>query len=358
LWAFHDLPGFDAQITEYRGFLIAQQDQAGSWDVGDSQISSYVIFGLAAVGGAGVDAAMQSATGFFLASQLPAGGWPSYVGSEGSAPESPEVDGEIVRALSTQFSTPAGANVSVAPAQLSTVTFSSVASPGVTRVVATAASTTTTMPRGFETVAGLTYEVITTASISGDIVVCFTVPWITDAATFANLRILNAERTVLIDRTILFPDSPGPDFAARRVCARVSSLGPFAIALRDTAAPALSVSLTPSMLWPPDNRWVVITAAIDARDETDPSPAVTLVSITSNDPNQAGAHERGIRGDAIGTDDRTFQLRAQPPAHGVPIVYTVTYRATDRSGNARDVATPVVVGHDLENVRAKEASCN
>ncbi len=46
LWAIHDLPGFDAQVNEYRAFLLAQQDPAGSWDSGDSQVTSYVTIGL------------------------------------------------------------------------------------------------------------------------------------------------------------------------------------------------------------------------------------------------------------------------------------------------------------------------
>jgi len=82
-------------------------------------------------------------------------------------------------------------------------------------------------------VAGLTYDVLTTAGVSGRTTVCFSVPWITDAATFSHVRILHEEKHALVDRTILAPHRLAPDFATRQVCARVRSLSPFAIVLKD-----------------------------------------------------------------------------------------------------------------------------
>jgi hypothetical protein len=248
LWAIHDLPGFDAQLSEYQSFLLAQQDPAGSWDAGDSQIAAYVVLGLAAVGGAAADAAIQSGAAFFIGNRLPSGGWPSYVGPTGNGVENTEVDAEIVRALFKLFSTPAGSNVSVTPAQLATMTFSTVSTAGLTSVVAKDHAMITTSHSGFELLAGLTYDVITTAGVSGRATVCFSVPWITDASTFANVRILHEERGKLIDRTILGPRRLAPDFATRRVCARVTSLSPFAIVLRDKTPPKPSVTPMPPVV--------------------------------------------------------------------------------------------------------------
>jgi hypothetical protein len=238
LWAIHDLPGFDAQVSEYRAFLLAQQDAGGSWDVGNSQITSYITIGLSTVGSA--DAAMTSAANFFLRNQFAAGGWPF---SAGGTSEYAEVNAEVVRAMATLFSTPAGASVAVTPAQLSSVTFSTVSTSGLTTVVAIDPATAATVTGGFDVVGGLTYQVKTTAAISGDITVCFSVPWITDAAAFNAVRILHGESGVFIDRTILAPDSPAPDFATRRVCARTTSLSPFAVAvaLPDSTPPVVTV---------------------------------------------------------------------------------------------------------------------
>lgn len=236
LWAFHDLPGFDAQIDEYRNYLLSRQDAQGSWDVGDAQIASYVAMGLAAVGGAGTEAAIRSAVAFFIANQLPSGGWPSFVMPGYTGAEYPEVDAEVVRAVATLYSTPSGTNVAVSPAQLSTLTFSTVTASGATTVVAINNSTVTTVQGGFAVVGGLTYEVHTTAAISGPITVCFSVPWVSTTADFANVRLLHGEGGVLVDRTIT--SGPfAPDFAARRVCGLVSSLSPFAVALRRGGTP-------------------------------------------------------------------------------------------------------------------------
>ena len=243
LWAIHDLPGFDAQLSEYRSFLLAQQDPAGSWDVGDTQVTAFVVMGLAAVGGPGTSASIASAAGFFLASEFPTGGWPSNVSPTSVGAEYGEVDGEVVRAMATLFSTPAGADVSVVPSQLSTVTFSSVTAAGTTTVVAIDQATAPQVTGGFEIANQLTYQVSTTATISGAITVCFSVPWITDPTAFAALRLLHGESGVMVDRTILAPDQPAPDFATRRVCARTTSLSPFALAfaLPDTTPPVVTV---------------------------------------------------------------------------------------------------------------------
>ncbi len=339
LWSFNDLPGFAAQISEYRSFLVAQQDPQGSWDVGDSQITAYVLFGLAAVGGA--DAAMSSAAAYYIGNQLPSGGWPAYVSASGNGAEYAEIDAEVERAMQTLFSTPIGQNVSVTPAQLSTLTFSSVTSAGLTSVVATAPLPAATIPGGFHVVNGLTYEVGTTAAIEGQIIACFTVPWITDAATFANVRVLHLENGVLVDRTLLPPSPQAPDFARRRVCGLTTTLSPLAIALRepDTTPPSIAVTLTPSVLRPADDQLVAVRATITVTDDQDPAPKVQLLSITANRP----LARRDIRGAAFGTDDRVFELRAKRVGPGRSLIYTVVYRATDRSGNTRDAAATVVV---------------
>src|SRR5919106_1085137 len=55
----------------------------------------------------------------------------------------------------------------------------------------------------------------------------------------------------------------------------------------DEIAPTLEVSLTPNGLWPPNHRYVTVEATANADDDFDPTPAVTLVSVTSNEPDNA-----------------------------------------------------------------------
>ena len=106
---FHDMPGYAAQITEYRDHLIAQQDPEDAWDVADAQISAYVVLGLAAVGGPGTDVVIEDAVAWFLTNQLANGGWPAFATPTGQyGAEYSEVDAEAVRALFTLFNTPVG----------------------------------------------------------------------------------------------------------------------------------------------------------------------------------------------------------------------------------------------------------
>lgn len=92
---------------------------------------------------------------------------------------------------------------------------------------------------------------------------------------------------------------------------------------------------------PANNQLVTITATIAVSDNADPSPVITLVSITTGE----GKHAKGedVQGAAPGTDDRTFSLRAERGERGAERVYTITYRATDRSGNTADTIAHVTV---------------
>ncbi|HXI27375.1 MAG TPA: HYR domain-containing protein, partial [Vicinamibacterales bacterium] len=126
--------------------------------------------------------------------------------------------------------TPTGNNVTVNPTGTSTITFSKVTTAGVTSVSALAVSALPPVADGFTIFEqNLAFDVSTTAVFTGNITVCFTVPSVTDASVFASLRLLHAEGGVMVDRTILSPAAPAPNFTTKAICASVSSLSPFAI---------------------------------------------------------------------------------------------------------------------------------
>ena len=344
LWAIHDLPGFDADIDAYRSFLLSQQDAEGSWDAGDLQVTAYVILGLSAVGGTGTSAAIQSAAAYFIANQLPASGWPSWIVGEAAGAENTEADAEIIRAIATLFSTPMGLGVEVTPAQLSTVTFSAVTAAGATTVVARQSPGGTRVPPGYSLIAGLSYEARTSAVTAGASTVCLAVPWAVASGDFGNLRVLHEEQGEFVDRTIL--DGPmAPNAASKRICATASALDMWAVASldADTTAPEITMTLSPSILWPANNRLVTVTATIAVSDDRDAAPAVTLLSITSSDDRRGRRWLKDVQGAALGTDDRTFRLRAERSPRGSERTYTIVYRATDSAGNATEVAAEVVV---------------
>ncbi|NOU01656.1 MAG: hypothetical protein HOO95_08815 [Gallionella sp.] len=106
----------------------------------------------------------------------------------------------------------------------------------------------------------------------------------------------------------------------------------------DVTPPTLSVSLTPSSISLPQRGQVIpITATITVSDDYDPAPDIQLVSITANEVMVA----TDVQGAATGTDDRSFSLNAAHTTTAVARIYTVTYSATDASGN-KSTATATV----------------
>jgi hypothetical protein len=105
----------------------------------------------------------------------------------------------------------------------------------------------------------------------------------------------------------------------------------------DTIAPTVSVTVTPDRLWPPDHRLVPVSATVTADDLCAGALPVVLDSITSSEPDNGlgdGDTSADVSGAAVGTPDTTFALRAERSGAGPGRVYTVTYRATDPTGNA------------------------
>ena len=123
-----------------------------------------------------------------------------------------------------------------------------------------------------------------------------------------------------------------------------------AVTVADHTAPEVTVALSQALLWPPDHRLVPITAQVTVTDRCDPAATFELVSITSNEEDDGrgdGSTTNDIQGSAPGTADTTFLLRAERSALGNGRVYTIVYRATDGSGNARDVTVLVSVPREL-----------
>lgn len=112
----------------------------------------------------------------------------------------------------------------------------------------------------------------------------------------------------------------------------------------DNTPPSLSVSVTPSVLFPPNHQMVEITPTITVSDDRDPDPRVDLVSITSNEGDD-------VRGDGNTSQDilidgtRIF-LRAERSGLEEGRIYTITWQARDDSGNVSTATATVTVPHD------------
>jgi len=82
---------------------------------------------------------------------------------------------------------------------------------------------------------------------------------------------------------------------------------------------------------------------IATSDDYDPEPEIKLESITANEA-LAG---NDIQEAQLGTDDRSFSLAANREGDNpAGRIYTVTYSATDASGNKASASATVTVGHD------------
>ena len=111
----------------------------------------------------------------------------------------------------------------------------------------------------------------------------------------------------------------------------------------DTTRPSLTVTLSPATLWPPNNKMVSVTAAITVNDDYDPSPEIKLESITASEP----LADSDIHDAQFGINDRNFSLAAKRAGtNQAGRIYTVTYSATDASGNKATASATVTVPHD------------
>ena len=113
--------------------------------------------------------------------------------------------------------------------------------------------------------------------------------------------------------------------------------------LVDITPPSLTVTLSPDKLWPANGKLVPITATITVKDDYDPQPKIQLESITANETLTL----EDAKEVKPGSDDRHYMLRAKREGKNkAGRIYTVTYSATDGSGNKATASATVTVPHD------------
>jgi hypothetical protein len=119
--------------------------------------------------------------------------------------------------------------------------------------------------------------------------------------------------------------------------------------LPDCPCNAPTLTLTPDELWPPNHKMVDIHATVSTDPGCDAGVDVTLLSITSNEPDNGkgdGNTVNDIQGANYGTADFDFQLRSERQGGGDGRVYTVCYRVVDAGGDASTLCGTVTVAHD------------
>ncbi len=116
------------------------------------------------------------------------------------------------------------------------------------------------------------------------------------------------------------------------------------ITVLDNTPPELTLSVTPTTLWPPNRQMIKVTPTWTLTDNCDPSPEVSLVDITCN--------EKIVKGNGITTgdiqvrNDGSIYLKAERAGTGLGRIYTITYQAVDAAGNTATSSATVTVPHD------------
>jgi hypothetical protein len=111
------------------------------------------------------------------------------------------------------------------------------------------------------------------------------------------------------------------------------------ITIEDTTSPDFELSVSPATLRPVNRKMIKITPTFDASDLCDPSPQVSLVDITANEP----ANPADIK---ISDDGSIYLCATRSGNNKTGRIYTLTYEACDSSDNCTTRSATVVVPHD------------
>jgi len=111
------------------------------------------------------------------------------------------------------------------------------------------------------------------------------------------------------------------------------------ITVQDTTAPEFNLSVSPTVLWPANHKMIKITPTCDVNDICDPSPQVSLVDVTANEP--CDPDDIQILGDG------SIYLCATRSGNSKGRIYTLTYEACDESDNCTTKTATVTVPHDM-----------
>ncbi|MGH3136501.1 MAG: ExeM/NucH family extracellular endonuclease, partial [Gaiellaceae bacterium] len=150
---------------------------------------------------------------------------------------------------------------------------------------------------------------------------------------------VNADEPIVLDYNTEFGRPPvlfNPDEF------RAADHDPVLVGICEGTRPELTVSASPSRLFPPNHKYVTVQVSIAASDQT--PPTVTLLSATSSEPDNApGGADGNTRNDAVIVDLDTVRLRAERNENGSGRTYTLTYRARDACGNTTVQSATVFV---------------
>jgi hypothetical protein len=123
----------------------------------------------------------------------------------------------------------------------------------------------------------------------------------------------------------------------------------------DDTPPNITISVEPSILWPPNHKMVLVSVNVEVSDDEDPDPQYGLETITMNETDETSTFDPNT-GTSIGDGNTTndiqvsengeIYLRAERSGTGNGRIYTITFFARDSSGNTSSASATVIVPHN------------
>lgn len=131
------------------------------------------------------------------------------------------------------------------------------------------------------------------------------------------------------------------------------------ITVEDTTDPQFSVYEGPTCLWPPNHKYVVLRLDREfsgiAEDVCDPAPSVTMVSATSDQPDN-GTGDGNTTNDTVVFPDHVC-LRAERAGNDQDgRLYTIGLQAADDSGNQVETSVQILVPHNQNDPSCRTAN--
>ncbi len=157
--------------------------------------------------------------------------------------------------------------------------------------------------------------------------------------TGATIWHINADEPDLIDYDMTYKRD-AQDALYEPNAYRSSDHDPVIVGM-DLFAPSVDVWLNKDTLWPVDHKMVTVRAQVDVSGDN--HPTVTLVSITSNEPEEGPGNNSDVDIEII--NDLTFKLRAERLGTGDDRVYTITWLVSS-NGESTLVTATVTVPHN------------
>ncbi len=165
--------------------------------------------------------------------------------------------------------------------------------------------------------------------------------------TWSEKGVVLATQANATNTTLTYTFNLGTHIVTLNATDQVGNIGSDNVTVKviDTTPPQINVTATPNTLWPPNHDYVEVKVNVTVFDIGDPAPRITLVSIASNELDNSIGDGTTLN-DFVTINNFTFNLRAERAGTGSGRIYTITYKATDASGNYAETSVAVTVHHN------------